>query len=241
MGLFSKRNVIAKINCEKFYDAMIYQCFYMFLNKPRNKSIENYHCEAYGYVDLKFKNENNEYVIVQYCVNDYRGCHQLLIYQEGKSPVDLNIALKGYDKFTIDWYIHKAQLPEYEYNTPFYRHLITAASFFCDDKLYSGMKYDDFMNNGGNNIAHIFNCVTENDFPINSHAFFKNKLSEKWQQDSYDDLVKSLQTKEFDIFKSSLHEHITKNELKYLEKYILKGCHIKVINKRKKNLWINQD
>lgn len=237
MRLFSKKNVIAKIDYEKFYTAMLFQCFYMFLNKPRDKTINDYHCEAYGYIDLKFKNENNEYVIVQYKVTDIKGCYQLLIHQKGKPAVDLNKALKGYDKFTIDWYINKAQLPEYGHNTPFYNHLITAASYFYKDKLYSGMKYNDFMNNGGNNIAHILNCIVQNDFPLNLHDLFKNKLHEKWQKDSYDDLVESLKTKEFDIFKSSLHEHITKEQFKYFERYVLEGCHIKVINKRKKNLW----
>lgn len=237
MSLFSRRNPIMAIERDKFEKAAIYQCFFMFLAKPADKADQNYSYEVYRYIDIKYMNEKSKYVIVRYDRIGVDGYNKILIYQEDKPEADLSKALRGYNRHETDWYIHKAQLPEYRFNTPFYGRPMTAAGYFGSDRLYSGMTLDEFMSNGGDNLEEIFKAVQEDAFPQNMHARLKGRLRESWQKESYDELVDSLETKEFDISESPLHEHITKKQFKHFETCVLKEIPIKTINAGKRSLW----
>ena len=101
------------------------------------------------------------------------------------------------------------------------------------------MSLDEFMNQGGNNIEEIFSSIMELNFPENLHQIYVNRLDEDWKKKVYFDLVESLQTKQFDIYKSELHNHISKKEFKYLKAMIFECLHIEVQNERKRGLFID--
>ena len=65
----------------------------------------------------------------------------------------------------------------------------------------------------------------------------KGRLCDSWQKESYDELVQSLETKEFDISGSLLHEHITKKQFKHFETRVPRKIPINTINAGKRSLW----
>ncbi len=74
-------------------------------------------------------------------------------------------------------------------------------------------------------------------FPENLYAYHKQMLQENRKKVVYDEILESMETKEFDIYASCLHEHISKNEFKYLKRFFFDYLDIQVLNARKRDLF----
>lgn len=237
MGFFNRQKAILEFDYDNLCHAFICHCLFLFLDRPQDKySFEN-HGEVYGSaIDLLVKDENIQYIVkFSGWIKGSMSKPYIAIHQSDKNTVDIETLYKGMDKQTLKFLVKKSSSQEYHFF--FNKYPITAGGYIKDGKLYSAQSLNEFMENGGHIISILFDTVNDSSFPQNLYAYHKEVLKESWKQEVYDELVDSLKTKTFDIYESSLHEHITRKQFKNLKVIIFENQHIKIINERKRGLF----
>lgn len=237
MGLFRRKKPIIELEFDKLCDVFIYHAIYINVRDPHDKYDEHNHGEVYGSaIDLFFRNNDNDvYVQLADWTKDTAFQPYIAIHQSDKKAIEVEKVYNGMDKVPLKHLIRRSSSSDYVYI--FNQHLITAGGYFKENKLYSSLSYEEFMDNGGNNISELLNCVNEKTFPNNIHEYHKSLLKEEWKKRVYDEFVIAAESKTFDIFESELRHHMTKNQFKYIERLIFRNLHIEVLNGRKRNLF----
>ena len=238
MGLFSRHKPIMELEFDKLCDTFIYHAIYININEPHDKYDEHNHGEVYGSaIDLFFRNNDNDvYVQLSDWTKDTAFQPYIAIHQSDKKAIAVDKVYNGMDKIPLKHLIRRSSSSDYVYI--FNQHLITAGGYFRGNKLYSSLSYEEFMDNGGNNISELLMFVDEKNFPNNIHEYHKNLLKEDWKKQVYDEIVKAKETKTFDIFESELRHHIKKQQFKYLTRLIFECLDIEILNGRKRNLFL---
>lgn len=236
MGFFNRQKPIIELEFDKLCDAFIYHAIYININNPHDKYDEHNHGEVYGSaIDLFFRNnENDVYVQLANWEKDTAFQPYIAIHQSNKKTIKVDKAYNGMDKMDLKHLIRRSSSSDYVYI--FNQHLITSGGYFKGNKLYSSLSYEEFMDNGGNNISELLKYTNKKN-PNNIHEYHKRLLKEEWKKQVYDEIINSIETKTFDVFESELRHHVTKKQFKYLERLIFECLHIEVLNGRKRNLF----
>ena len=237
MGLFNKSKPIMILELNKLCEAFIYHAIYINVHEPHDKYNDHCHGEIYGSaIDLFFKNNDNDvYVQLYGWKKDSSFQPYIAIHQSNKKAIEVDKVYSGMSKLDLMHLVRRSSNSDYYYI--FNQHLITSGGYFKGNKLYSSLSYDEFMDNGGNNISALLSCVLEKDFPSNIHEYHKSLLNDEWKKQVYDEIVKAKDNKTFDLFESELRNHFTKKQYKYLKRIIFEGLGIEVLNERKRNLF----
>jgi hypothetical protein len=237
VGFFNRQKPIIELEFDKLRDAFIYHAVYININNPHDKYDKHNHGEVYGSaIDLFFRNnENDVYVQLADWAKDTAFQPYIAIHQSNKKAIEVDKVYNGMDKVPLKYLIRKSSSSDYVYI--FNQHLITSGGYFKGNKLYSSLSYEEFMDNGGNNISELLKCVNEKNYPHNIHEYHKSLLKEEWKKQVYDEIINSIETKTFDVFESELRHHVTKKQFKYLERLIFECLDIEILNGRKRNLF----
>lgn len=240
MAFFSRQKPIMELDFEKLCNAFIYRAIYMYLDKPHEKwDKDSYGDICGGSIDLYFMNDGNQIIIeLSDWIKDTSFQPYIAIHQSNKEPIDVEKIYKGMEKRNLNILMKRTSSTDYIY--VFNQYLITSGGYFKGNKLYSSLSLEEFMENGGNNIAEIFKYISTKDFPYNLHQHYKNLLDEDWKKRVYDEIIKANETKKFDIYESELRYHISKKQFKFLKTIIFECLHIDVLNERKRNLFVEQ-
>lgn len=224
---------ILTLDYKKLCEAFVYHVFYMYLNKPSDKYDVHYHAEIYANIDLMFE-ENNNHIVIQF--RDYHGKNPYIaIHQSDKEPADIENVFNGLSELELDYLVRASNSKEYCFH--FNTYPITTGVYFMGNDVYSGMSWEEFLENGGNSISVLFDSVQDSNFPDNLNDYHKSKLNEEWKKIVYDELVCAYSSKNFDIYESCFRNYITKEQFRYFERIILECSHINVLNRRKRNLF----
>ncbi len=239
MGTFEKAKAIMDIDLDNLTDAFIYHAVYLNLSEFSTKFQMNSHADVYEDIDLYFKDGDKQIIVnLRYCMAETSNQPYLTIHQSGSKVIDVENNYAGMDEERLRFLVKFATLEDYKECYTYYNYPITAGGYFENGKMYSGQSYKEFMANGGKQIEVLFKTAQSESFPEILHEYHKQMLKEDWKKQVYDEILESMETGEFDIAASCLHEHIKKDEFNYLKRFFFDYLDIKVLNARKRNLFI---
>ena len=55
--------------------------------------------------------------------------------------------------------------------------------------MYTAQSYDEFMNNGGMQIAILFETARSDTFPESLHEYHRGLFQENWKREVYDEII----------------------------------------------------
>lgn len=239
MSILNEPQAIMEIDLQKIRTAFVYHAVYLNLAKFSTKFQMDSHGDIYMHTDLYFKNEDVQVIanMMKSQMKDVPDQVYLTIHQSHSTAINIEEVYKGMDEHALHFLKRFSTMEDYRYSYTFYDYPITAGAYFKDGKMYTAQSYDEFMNNGGMQIAILFETARSDTFPESLHEYHRGLFQENWKREVYNEIIQSMETKEFDIYKSCLHEHITKKEFKYLKSFFFDYLDIKVLNARKRDLF----